>query len=98
MTSSFHGWSAHEIVGSLNKKEVRVALLDYEIDRSCFRTWDSIERMILESSDDVKETLYRCGLAKGKVEEEHRMMIRKRRREELQMSRNVRRRSGKRSY
>lgn len=94
MTLTFDGWSAHEIVGSLNKKEVRAALLDYGIERSCFRTWDTIEEMILSSTDEVKEVLYRSGVAKGNVEEEHRNVMRKRRREALEMSRNVRRRLG----
>jgi hypothetical protein len=36
MSSLFDGWSAYDIVGPLNKKEVRAALLDYEIEKSCF--------------------------------------------------------------
>lgn len=94
MTSAFDGWSAHEIIGPLNKKEVRAALLDYEIPRSCFRTWDTIEEMILNSTVEVKEVLHRSGIAKGNVEEEHRNVMRKRRREALEMSRSVRRRLG----
>ena len=77
MTSIFDGWSAHDIVGCLNKREVRAALLDYDIDRSCFRTWDSIEEMILKSSDEVKEVLYQSAVTKGNVEDEHRSVMRK---------------------
>lgn len=94
MSSRFHGLSAHDIIGPLNKREVRTALLDYEIEKSCFRTWDSVERMILRSSDEVKEVLFQCGEAKRVVEEEHHMSGLKRRREARVMSRNVRRRLG----
>ena len=93
-TSSFNGWSAYDIVGSLNKKEVRAILLDYDIERSCFRTWDTIEEMILASSDEVKSVVYESALAKGRIEEEHRIEVLKRKREEKKMARNVRRRLG----
>lgn len=43
MSSSFNNWSAHDIVGPINKREVCAALLDYEINKFCFRTWDTIE-------------------------------------------------------
>ena len=97
MASMFtsNGWTAHDIVGPLNKKEVRAALLDYEIERSSFRTWDSIEEMVLTSSDEVKNVLYESGLAKKKVEEEAEKVARKRRAEARAMSRNVRRRIGR---
>jgi hypothetical protein len=95
MLSPFHGWTAHDIVGPLNKREVRAALLDYEIEKSCFRTWDSIEHMVLTSSDEVKDVLYRSAEAKRKVEEEHEKAVRKRNRESHMMARNVRRRLGK---
>ena len=91
MSSIFNNWSAHDIVGPLNKSEVRAALLDYPIERSCFRTWDSIESMILSSSDEVKSILYQSGVAKARVEEEHRVLVHKRHREAETMSRNVRR-------
>ena len=94
MTSSFNGWSAYDIVGSLTKKEVRALLLDYDIERSCFRTWDAIEEMILASSDEVKNVVYQSALAKRKVEELHRNEILKRKREEKKLARNVRRRLG----
>ena len=93
-TSSFNGWSAYDIVGSLNKKEVRAILLDYDIERSCFRTWDTIEEMILASSDEVKSVVYESALAKGRIEEEHRIEVLKRKREEKKMARNVCRRLG----
>ena len=98
MLSYFDGWSAHDIIGPLNKKEVRTALLDYEIEKSSFRSWDSVERMILRSSDEVKEVLFQCGQAKKRVEDEHRICGLKRRREARMMSRNVRRRLGQYEY
>ena len=94
MTSFFNGWTAHDIIGPLNKREVRAALLDYSIEKSCFRTWDSIEDMILHCSDDVKNVVYQSGVVKARVEEEHRKEVHKRRREAEIMSRNVRRRLG----
>ena len=94
MTSTFKGCSAYDIVGSLNKREVRALLLDYDIERSSFRTWDSIEEMILASSDEVKNVVYQSALAKRKVEEQHRMEILKRKREEESLARNIRRRLG----
>jgi hypothetical protein len=95
MSSFFAGWSAYDIVGPLNKSEVRSALLDYDIERRCFRTWDSIEQMIFKASDEVKHVLYQCSLAKKKVEEQHRLEMLKRHRENDTMTRNVRRRLGK---
>ena len=90
----FEGWSAYDIVGPLNKREVRAALLDFRIERVAFRTWDSIETMLLSSSDEVKDAVYRCSLVKRKVEEEHRQAGIKHKREEDVRSRNVRRRLG----
>lgn len=94
MTSSFEGWSAYDIVGPLNKREVGAALLDYQIERVCFRTWDSIEDMLLSSSDEIKNAVYQSAVVKRKVEEEHRLAVRKRHREVENMNRNVRRRLG----
>ena len=93
IVSMFNGWSAYDIVGTL-KSEVLAALLDYSIERSCFRTWDSIEDMLMNSSDDVKSAVYRSQMAKAKVEEEHRISTMKRHREAQEMSRKVRRRLG----
>lgn len=89
MTLIFNGWSAYNIMGSLNKKEVCAILLDYDIKRSCFRTWDTIEDMILASSDEVKSVVYESALVKRKVEEEHRVEVLKCKHEEKQMVRNV---------
>ena len=94
MTSFFHGWSAYDIVGPLNKAEIRAALLDYQIERSCFRTWDSIEDMILKSSDEVKRVVYESAITKKNVEEQHRIASCKRHREVQNMQRNTRRRLG----
>ena len=94
MSSPFNGWTAHEIIGPLNRSEVRAALLDYGIQRNCFRTWNAIERLVLESSDEVKNILYQCGMTKARVEEQHRLAVAKRHREDLTMTRNVRRRLG----
>jgi hypothetical protein len=94
MSLSFDGWSAYDIVGPLNKREVRAALLDYEIEKSSFRSWDSVEEMIMRSSVEVKNVLYRSSMAKRKVEEQHRIMELKRKRESMTMMRNVRRRIG----
>ena len=91
----FNGWSAYDIVGTLKKSEVRAALLDFSIERSCFRTWDSIEDMLMNSSDDVKSAVYRSQKAKANVEEEHRISTMKRHREAQEMSRKVRRRLGR---
>ena len=90
----FEGWLAYDIVGPLNKREVQAALLDFPIERGAFRTWDSIETMIMSSSDEVKDVVYRCSLVKRKVEEEHRQAVIKRKREEDVRSRNIRRRLG----
>jgi hypothetical protein len=92
MSSFFSGWSAHEIVGPLKKQEMRVSLLDYGIEKAKFRTWDTIERMVLESSDEIKMVLYQNGEAKRKVEEDHRACVGKRHRETQTMRINVRRR------
>jgi hypothetical protein len=89
--SLFTGWSAHDIVGSLNKSEVRRALLDYDLEKGCFRTWDSIERMLLFASDEIKGAIHRSAIVKGKIEEEHRNAVLKRDREYKKMVRNVRR-------
>lgn len=94
MSSFFEGWTASDIVGPLNKKEVRAALLDYEIEKSSFRSWDTVEEMIMRSSDEVKDVLYRSSMAKRKVEEQRRIDDLKRKREDLTMRRNVRRRIG----
>jgi hypothetical protein len=94
MPSKFQQWSAHDIVGPLNKAEIRAALLDYRMERSLFRTWDSIERLILGCSDEIKQVLYQCGVAKAKIEEERRVAGRKRRRDAQTMARNVRRHLG----
>lgn len=98
MTSPFAGWSAHEIIGPLNRREVRAALLEYNIERSCFRTWNTIEEMVLKSGDDVKTTLYESGLAKANVEKQHQLIGVKRHREAMAMARNVRRHIGKSSF
>ena len=92
MASSFTGWSAHDIVGPLNKSEVRGCLLDFNLEKACFRTWDSIEQMIWTVSDDVKNVIYRCAMAKRNVKQQHRVSVLKRKREYQKMTRNVRRR------
>ena len=94
MSYDFTGWSAYDIVGPLNKREVHSALLDFEIEKSCFRTWDSIEAMLMRSCDVVKGVVYESSMAKRKVEEQHRLAVLKRKREEQSMVRNVRRRLG----
>jgi hypothetical protein len=94
MCSSFEGWRACDIVGSLNKSEVRSALLDFDIEKSCFRSWNLIEDIILKSSDDVKNVIYRSALAKGKVEEQRQVVTLKRKRENKMLVRNTRRRIG----
>ena len=92
MESSFENWSAHDIVGPLNRAEIRSALLDFKIEKKCFRTWNSIEEMILSSSDAVKRVVYESSLVKRKIEEQHRQDIVKRKREDQALARNVRRR------
>ena len=71
MESSFENWSAHDIVGPSNRAEIQSALLDFEIEKKCFRTWNSIEEMILSSSDAVKRVVYESSLVKRKIEEQH---------------------------
>jgi len=80
---------AHEIVGPLNKAEVCNALLDYDIERSKFQTWNLIEVMVLESSDEVKKVLYESGQAKRIVEEQQHNAAVKHRREARKFDRNV---------
>lgn len=94
MTSSFAGWSAHQIIGTLNRNEVRAALLEFKMEKSSFRTWDTIEKMILESSDDVKRVLYECGVTKANVERQHQISGLKQHREAMAMARNIRRHIG----
>lgn len=94
MSSFFDGWTAHDIIGTLNKREVETALLDQKVPPSSFRSWNSVERMILSSSDQVKTILYESAIAKKDVEDQHQAMVSKRRREARAMVRNVRRRLG----
>ena len=94
MSSFFQGWSAYDIVGPLNKAEIRAALLDFQIERSCFRTWDSIEDMILSSSDEVKRVVYESAVTKKNVEDQHRLAVCKRHLENQTMERNTRHRLG----
>ena len=94
MPSFFDGWSAVDIVGSLNKREVRALLLDFGIEKSCFRSWDAIEEMILGASDEVKDVVYQSAKTKENIEERHRLEMRKRRLETQVMMRNIRRRIG----
>ena len=94
MSSFFEGWSAHDIIGPLNRKEVRAVLVGLEVGRVSFRTWNDIGKTILNSDDDVKVALFETGIAKWNVEEEHRLIGLKRRREAKAMSRNVRRHIG----
>ena len=94
MASFFKGWTAHDIVGPLNKSEVRAALLDCDIEKRWFRTWDLIEQMILAASEEVKNIVYQSALAKKKIEEQHQKVVLKRKREDCAMARNVRRRLG----
>jgi hypothetical protein len=89
MKSPFDGWSAYEIMGPLNRKEVRATLLDYDIERGCFRMWDMIEKMILASSDEVKDVVYQSALVKTKIEEQHQIDLLKHKHEEEFMARNV---------
>jgi hypothetical protein len=58
MSSSFARWSAHNIVGPLKKSEVRTSLLEYGIEKAEFQMWDTIECMVLESSDEIKMVLF----------------------------------------
>ena len=95
MESSFENWSAYNIVGPLNRAEIRSALLDFEIEKKCFQTWSSIKEMILLSSDAVKRVVYDCSLVKRKIEEQHRQEIVKHKREDQALARNVRCRLGK---
>jgi hypothetical protein len=92
--SSFENLTAYDIVGPLNKAEVKAALLDYGFERKRFRTWDSIEDLVLTSSDEVKNVLYQSAVAKKDVEEQHRIEFRKRHLEDQQIQRNVRRHIG----
>jgi hypothetical protein len=96
--SSFENWAAYDIVGPLSKAEVKAALLDYGFERKRFRTWDSIEELVLTGSDEVKNVLYQSAVAKRNVEEQHCIELHKRRLEDQKMQRNVRRRIGLCSY
>lgn len=87
--SPFAGWSAHEIIGPLNQREVRTALLEYNIERSCFRSWNTIEQMVLKSGDDVKRVLYESGVTKANIEKQHQVIGLKQHREAMAMVQNV---------
>ena len=68
MPTFFDDRSAVDIVGSLNKKEVRALLLDYGIEKACFQSWDAIEEMIFGASDEVKNVVFQGAKAKGDIE------------------------------
>ena len=74
MLSFCAGWSAHDIIRLLNRKEVHAVLVGFEVGRVSFRTWDDIGEMILNSDDDVKVALFECSIAKWNVEEQHRLI------------------------
>jgi hypothetical protein len=90
MSSFFKNWTAHDIVGPLNKAEIKAVLLDHGFERIRFRTWDSIEELILTSSDEVKKIVYESAVAKKKIEDQHQMEVRKRRLEDQKFERKVR--------
>ena len=94
MSLSLSSLSVTDIVGPLNKMEVQAALLDYEIEKKCFQSWDSIEEMIWGASEDVKRAIYESAVAKKNVESQGWIVELKRRREHLAMTRNVCRRLG----
>ena len=94
MASFYEGWSSHDIIGTLNRAEVKAALLDQKLLTLDFRTWNSIDKMIQSSSDMVKTILHESAMAKKDVEDQHRASVLKRRREARAMVRNVRRRLG----
>ena len=94
MPTFFDDRSAVDIVGSLNKKEVRALLLDYGIKKACFRSWDAIEEMILGASDEVKNVVFQGAKAKGDIEIQHQHEVRKRHVEAQASMKNVRRRIG----
>ena len=94
MSSFFDGWTAYDIVGCLSKREVQSVLLDYSIEKRWFRSWDTIEEMILRSPDDVKNVVYQSAIAKKKIEDEHRRELERRRIESQRLARNVRRHIG----
>jgi hypothetical protein len=94
MSFSFKDWSAYDIVGPLNKAEVRSVLLDHGFERKCFRSWNSIEELILSTSDEMKNIVYQSAVAKKRVEEQHQKVVLKRRLEDQKFRRNVRQRMG----
>jgi hypothetical protein len=94
MDSKFKDWTAYDIVGPLNKREVRAALLDFKLEKGCFRTWDTIEMMLGTCSDEVKTVIYDSAMSKKAAEESHRIDVLKRRRETKTFECNVRRRIG----
>ena len=71
MSSFFAGWSAHDIIGLLNLKEVHAVLVELEVGRVSLWTWDDIRETILNSDDDVKAALFECSIAKWNMEEQH---------------------------
>jgi hypothetical protein len=89
MMLPFADWSAHKIIGPLNQREVHAVLLEYNIKRSSFHTWDIIKRMILHSGDDVKMVLYESGKGKAVIEEQHQAADVKRHQEAKAMAWNV---------
>jgi hypothetical protein len=91
MISSFDGWSAYDIVGPLSKAEIRAILLDYGIERKWFRSWNSIEEMLLGSSDEVKRVVYRSAVTKRNVEDAAHYEMKKRKREARKEDRSVHR-------
>ena len=91
----FRGMDGHDIIGTLNRNEVRAALLEQEILPSSFRSWDSIGRMIMSSTDIIKTILHESTIAKKDVEDQHQATVLKRRHEawamfeEMWMKNNV---------
>jgi hypothetical protein len=51
--------------------------------------WDTIERMVLESSDEIKMVLFRSGETKKRLEKEHRLATLKQCQEMQMICRNV---------
>jgi hypothetical protein len=43
-------------------------------EKSCFWTWNTIEKMFLCSGDDVKSVLYESGVVKVIIERQHQLV------------------------
>jgi hypothetical protein len=91
MSLSFAGWTAQEIVGKLTKKEVIACLPKGWIRLRDAQKWEMLEDVVLKLSDNMKGVVYRAACTKAHLKEEMEIAVKKRKRENVLWTRQVRR-------